>query len=84
MRVALIKPSWEYPITSKEHTNNRCWPPLELLNCGAILDGSCSLVQMGQTIFETIVATASGTPTKSENYEFGGSEFVPWPMGAVL
>lgn len=37
MRVVLIKPSWEYPITRKEHTYNRSWPALDLLNCGAIL-----------------------------------------------
>ncbi len=38
MRAVLVKPSWEYPITKKEHTYNRCWPPLDLLNCGAILE----------------------------------------------
>ncbi len=46
MRVALIKPSWEYPITSKEHTYNRCWPPLELLNCGAILEAQGHEVEL--------------------------------------
>jgi anaerobic magnesium-protoporphyrin IX monomethyl ester cyclase len=46
MRVALIKPSWEYPITDKEHTYNRCWPALDLLNCGAVLQEQGHDVQL--------------------------------------
>ena len=38
MRIALVKPSWQYPIAGADHTYNRRWPPLELLNCGAILE----------------------------------------------
>jgi anaerobic magnesium-protoporphyrin IX monomethyl ester cyclase len=38
MRVALVKPCWKYPIAGAEHTYNRRWPPLELLNCAAILE----------------------------------------------
>lgn len=37
MRVALIKPCWHYPIAGADHTYHRRWPPLELLNCAAIL-----------------------------------------------
>ena len=29
-------------------------------------------------------ATASGQRTKSEELGFGGAEFVPWQMGAVM
>ncbi|KPJ73196.1 MAG: hypothetical protein AMS14_06640 [Planctomycetes bacterium DG_20] len=38
MRIAFVKPAWRYPITKVEHTYNRRWPPLDLLNCGAIAE----------------------------------------------
>ena len=54
------------------------------INCGKILDGDCDLTEMGEEIFEQMLATASGQETKSEKLGFGGSEFVPWHLGAVL
>eukprot|EP01022_Parablepharisma_sp_SALTPOND_P023063 TRINITY_DN4781_c0_g1_i2.p1 TRINITY_DN4781_c0_g1~~TRINITY_DN4781_c0_g1_i2.p1 ORF type:complete len:567 (+),score=201.85 TRINITY_DN4781_c0_g1_i2:222-1922(+) len=54
------------------------------LNCGVIADGQATVDQMGQAIFELILATASGQPTKSEALGFGDQEFVPWQVGAVL
>ncbi|GHA61812.1 galactarate dehydratase [Amylibacter ulvae] len=53
------------------------------INCGDIADG-CSLTDKGAEIFETLIAVASGAATKSEALGFGGVEFVPWQMGAVL
>jgi anaerobic magnesium-protoporphyrin IX monomethyl ester cyclase len=38
MRIVLVKPCWRYPIAGADHTYNRRWPPLELLNCAAILE----------------------------------------------
>jgi altronate hydrolase len=38
---------------------------------------------MGQEIFEMLLATASGKPTKSELHGYGQNEFVPWQIGAV-
>ncbi|OHB73716.1 MAG: hypothetical protein A2V70_00320 [Planctomycetes bacterium RBG_13_63_9] len=38
MQIVLAKPCWRYPIAGADHTYNRRWPPLELLNCGAILE----------------------------------------------
>ena len=37
MQIVLLKPCWRYPISGVDHTYNRRWPPLELLNCAAIL-----------------------------------------------
>lgn len=54
------------------------------INCGRILDGECDIDQMGIEIFEEIIATASGKQTKSEVLGFGGSDFVPWQIGAIL
>jgi altronate dehydratase len=35
-------------------------------------------------IFEAMLATASGRPTRSEALGVGDFEFVPWQMGAWL
>jgi altronate hydrolase len=54
------------------------------LNCGEIVDGSSSIAQMGQRIFEMMLATASGQATRSESHGYGQNEFVPWQVGAVM
>jgi len=53
-------------------------------NAGAILDGSISVHEAGERIFELMLATASGAPSKSEKHGFGADEFVPWQLGAVM
>ena len=54
------------------------------LNCGSIVDGTHSIAAMGQQIFDALLATASGSPTKSEQHGYGQNEFVPWQLGAVM
>ena len=53
------------------------------INCGDILDGT-SIADKGKEIFETVLAVASGAPTKSEELGYGDNEFVPWQIGAVM
>ncbi|MEM5501663.1 altronate dehydratase family protein [Ahrensia kielensis] len=53
------------------------------INCGEIAEGH-SLADKGAEIFEMLIDVASGTKTKSETLGFGGVEFVPWQIGAVL
>jgi altronate hydrolase/galactarate dehydratase len=53
------------------------------INCGDILDG-VSIAAKGEEILEKIIATASGQQTLSEELGFGGAEFVPWQIGAVM
>jgi altronate hydrolase len=43
-----------------------------------------SLEAVGREIFETILAVASGEPSKSEALGIGDNEFVPWAVGAYL
>jgi hypothetical protein len=31
-----------------------------------------------QAVFDLMLKTASGQPTKSESFDFGGAEFAPW------
>ncbi|WP_298210806.1 altronate dehydratase family protein [Acidovorax sp.] len=54
------------------------------INCGEIVDGSATIAEMGQRIFDLVLATASGQTTKSERHGYGQSEFVPWQIGAVM
>ncbi|MFP6771608.1 MAG: altronate dehydratase family protein [Alphaproteobacteria bacterium] len=54
------------------------------INCGRIIDGERSIQEMGQDIFELILATASGDLSKSEQLGIGADEFVPWTVGAIL
>jgi altronate hydrolase len=68
-------------------TNSALWRKQEDdmdINCGEIIDGSSTVAEMGQRIFELVLATASGTASKSEQHGYGQSEFVPWQVGAVM
>jgi len=53
------------------------------INCGEILDGTVSVQEMGQKIFELFLRTASGQPSKSELLGLGNHEFVPWQIGIM-
>jgi altronate hydrolase len=68
-------------------TNTRLWQRQEDdmdINCGEIVDGTASVAQMGEKIFELVLATASGRLSKSEQHGYGQNEFVPWQLGAVM
>ena len=54
------------------------------INCGTILDGDENVQDCGQRIFDLMLKTASGQPTKSESFDFGGAEFAPWVLGATM
>ncbi|MFI4904012.1 MAG: UxaA family hydrolase [Burkholderiales bacterium] len=68
-------------------TNTALWTRQEEdidLNCGEIADGTASVDQVAQRLFALILATCSGTRTKSERHGYGQNEFVPWYLGAVM
>ena len=68
-------------------TNSALWRKQEEdmdINCGEIVDGTASIQEMGQRIFDLVLATASGEPSKSEKHGYGQNEFVPWQVGAVM
>jgi altronate hydrolase/galactarate dehydratase len=54
------------------------------LNCGDIVTAGVSIEEKGKELFELIIRIASGEETKSEALGFGGAEFVPWQIGAVM
>ena len=68
-------------------TNSNLWRKQEDdmdINCGEIVDGTASVEEMGQRIFDMVLACASGKPSKSEQHGYGQNEFVPWQLGAVM
>jgi altronate hydrolase/galactarate dehydratase len=54
------------------------------VNCGDIVTEGVSVEDKGREIFELFLRVASGEKTKSEELGFGGAEFVPWQIGAVM
>ena len=54
------------------------------INCGDIVSEGRSIADKGAEIFEMFLDVASGRRTKSEELGFGGAEFVPWQIGAVM
>ena len=68
-------------------TNTALWKKQEEdmdINCGEIIEGGATVAEMGQRIFEMVLATASGELSKSEKHGYGQNEFVPWQVGAVM
>ncbi len=71
----------------KLSTNTALWTRQEEdidLNCGAIVDGSATVQELGERLFGLMLETASGTQTKSERHGYGQNEFIPWYLGAVM
>jgi altronate dehydratase len=54
------------------------------LNAGTILDETETVAQVGERIFDKLLAVASGEKTKSEAQSLGDEEFAPWILGPTL
>jgi altronate dehydratase len=54
------------------------------INCGDIVSDGATLRDKGEEIYEMFISIASGKKTKSEDLGYGGVEFVPWQIGAVM
>lgn len=54
------------------------------LDCGTIATGSTSVDDKGTEILDYLLKVASGAKSKSEQLGYGGVEFVPWQVGAVM
>ena len=53
------------------------------LNCGDVLDGTRGIAELGAILFEQLLATASGAPSRSERHGYGQQEFVPWQISVI-
>ena len=54
------------------------------INAGTIFEGTETVEQVGQRIFEKIIVVASGEKTKSELAGIGDEEFSPWQLGPTF
>ncbi|KMY85020.1 Altronate dehydratase [Candidatus Paraburkholderia calva] len=70
----------------KPATNTALWERQEEdmdINCGGVIDGTATIDQLGDEIFQIMLDCASGVASKSEKLGYGQSEFVPWQVGVV-
>ena len=54
------------------------------INAGTIMDSEKTIEQIGEEIFEKIIAVASGEKSKSEINRYGDDEFNPWIIDPTL
>ncbi|MBO0802880.1 MAG: altronate dehydratase [Nocardiopsaceae bacterium] len=76
------KPTPSIKLCTNSDTYRRMSEDMDV-NCGEIADGDAGVQEMGQRIFDLVLATASGQRTASERLGFGEEEFTPWQLGAV-
>ncbi len=81
--VSGFKPSPGIKLATNTEMYDRMAEDMDL-NCGDIISEGVSIEEKGREIFELMIRVASGEETKSEALGFGGAEFVPWQIGAVM
>jgi altronate hydrolase len=77
------KPAPSLKLATNTQLFNRMRDDMDI-NCGQIATGEATIEEIGRVIFESILATASGKKTKSEELGVGADEFAPWQIGAVM
>ncbi len=77
------KPSPSIKLASNSEIYERMKDDIDI-DCGAIARGEASVEQKGGEILDLLLSVASGAQSKSEELGYGGSEFVPWQVGAVM
>jgi altronate hydrolase len=77
------KPSPSIKLSSNSEVYRRMGDDIDL-DCGPIAEGAASVEEKGEEILDLLLRTASGEPSRSEALGYGGQEFVPWLIGAVM
>lgn len=54
------------------------------IDCGSSVSGEATVEKKGAEILDYLLEVASGRQSKSEELGYGGAEFVPWQIGAVM
>jgi len=54
------------------------------IDCGIVVTGEETIEALGERLFQLMLDTASGAPTRSEELGYGDNEFVPWQVGAIM
>jgi len=53
------------------------------LNGGEVLDGTKTIAELGASLFQMMLDTASGHRSRSEQHGYGQQELVPWQIGVI-
>jgi altronate hydrolase len=77
------KPSPSIKLASNSDVYQRMKDDIDI-DCGPIARGDATVDEKGEEILEYLLAVASGQKSKSEELGYGGAEFVPWHVGAVM
>ncbi len=77
------KPSPSIKLSSNSEIYRRMEDDIDI-DCGPIAIGAASIEEKGAEILDYLLEVASGRRTKSELLGYGGAEFVPWQVGAVM
>jgi altronate hydrolase len=77
------KPSPSIKLSSNTAIYERMRDDIDI-NCGSIATGKATVAGKGAEILDLLLEVASGARTKSEELGYGGAEFVPWQLGAVM
>jgi len=77
------KPSPSIKLSSNSEIYRRMRDDIDI-DCGPIATGEASIEEKGEEILDYLLAVASGRKSKSEDLGYGGAEFVPWQIGAVM
>jgi altronate hydrolase len=77
------KPAPSIKLASNSDTYARMKDDMDV-DCGTIATGEESIEQKGEEIIDYLLEVASGRRSKSEELGYGGAEFVPWHIGAVM
>lgn len=78
-----FKPAPSIKLATSSEVYNRLQDDMDI-NCGLVIDGEITIVEMGELIFARFLAVASGEQSQSESLGMGGNEFVPWQIGATM
>jgi altronate dehydratase len=77
------KPSPSIKLSSNTAVYNKMRDDIDI-DCGTIASGAASVEDKGSEILDYLIKAASGAKSKSEELGYGGMEFVPWQVGAVM
>jgi len=77
------KPSPSIKLSSNSETYARMKDDIDI-DCGTIATGEASIEQKGEEILDYLLEVASGRKSRSEQLGYGGAEFIPWHIGAVM
>jgi altronate hydrolase len=78
-----FKPVPSIKIATNSTTYERMKSDMDI-NAGSIVTGHETIAQVGQRIFDLLIAVASGQHSLSEAQDIGEEEFNPWMLGATM